>query len=162
MDFEQTSIDNIQDIFFLENRDRAYSQSSQTIRCQYTPFDSIGDMGKFGFNILDQYTFTCSFSSMIEKLGRPVIIGDIIEVCPEIAYDQDMNLVKKYLEVTDAGWSAEGYSPGWTPLVYRFVAQQLIPGQEHRDIIKTVQEQKYTIDDSSFFSNINNQVITAS
>ena len=71
---------------------------------------------------------------MIEKLGRPIIIGDIIEVCPEMAYDQNMNLVKKYLEVTDAGWSAEGYTPGWTPLLYRFTAQQLIPGQEHRDI----------------------------
>lgn len=161
LDFESTSIDNIQDIFFLENRDRDYAQSSITLRCQYQPFDPIGDLGKFGFNILDQYVFTCSFSSMIEKLGRPIIIGDIIEVCPEVAYDQHMNLVKKYLEVTDGGWSAEGYSPGWTPLVYRFTAQQLIPGQEHRDIIKNNKAQKYAIDDSSFFSNMGNQTITA-
>ena len=155
MDYEQTSIDNIQDIFFLENRDRDYAQTSETIRCQYTPFDPLGDMGKFGFNILDQYAFTCAFSSMVEKLGRPIIIGDILEVCPEQAYDQNMNLVKKYLEVTDAGWSSEGYSPGWTPLIYRFTAQQLIPGQEHRDIIKSVEVQKYSIDDSDFFKGIN-------
>ena len=159
MDYEQTSIDNIQDIFFLENRDRDYAQTSETLRCQYQPFDPLGDMGKFGFNILDQYAFTTAFSSMVEKLGRPIIIGDIIEVCPEAAYDQNMNIVKKYLEVTDAGWSAEGYSPGWTPLIYRFTAQQLIPGQEHRDIIKTVTSQKYSIDDSDFFSGIQ-QVIT--
>ena len=160
MDYEQTSLDNIQDIFFLENRDRDYAQVSETIRCQYTPFDPLGDMGKFGFNILDQYAFTCSFSSMVEKLGRPIIIGDILEVCPEAAYDQNMNVVKKYLEVTDAGWSSEGYSPGWTPLIYRFMGQQLIPGQEHRDIIKTVSQQKYSIDDSDFFKDINKQIIT--
>lgn len=154
MDYETTSIDNVQDIFFLENRDRDYAQSSLTIRCQYSPFDPLGDMGKFGFNILDQYAFTCAFSAMVEKLGRPIIIGDVLEVCPEAAYDQNMNVVKKYLEVTDAGWSAEGYSPGWTPLIYRFTAQQLIPSQEHRDIIKTVATQKYSIDDSEFFSNI--------
>lgn len=154
LDYEQTSIDNVQDIFFLENRDRDYAQSSVTVRCQYSPFDPLGDMGKFGFNILDQYAFTCAFSSMVEKLGRPIIIGDVLEVCPESAYDQNMNIVKKYLEVTDAGWSAEGYSPGWTPLIYRFTAQQLIPSQEHRDIIKTVEKQKYSIDDSEFFSNI--------
>ena len=159
LDFEATSIDNIQDIFFLENRDRDYAQSSVTLRCQYQPFDPIGDLGKFGFNILDQYAFTVAFSSMIEKLGRPIIIGDIIEVCPEMAYDQNMNLVKKYLEVTDAGWSAEGYSPGWTPLLYRFTAQQLIPGQEHRDIIATVDKAKYGIDDSEFFKDIQ-QVVT--
>lgn len=159
MDFEQTSLDNIQDIFFLENRDRDYAQTSETVRCQYTPFDPLGDMGKFGFNILDQYAFTTAFSSMVEKLGRPIIIGDILEVCPEAAYDQNMSIVKKYLEVTDAGWSAEGYSPGWTPLIYRFTAQQLIPGQEHRDIIKTVTSQKYSVDDSDFFSGIQ-QVIT--
>lgn len=159
LDYETTSIDNVQDIFFLENRDRDYAQTSQTVRCQYQPFDPLGDMGKFGFNILDQYAFTCSFSSMVEKLGRPIIIGDILEVCPEAAYDQNMNIVKKFLEVTDAGWSAEGYSPGWTPLIYRFTAQQLIPSQEHRDIIKTVAKQKYSIDDSDFFSGIT-QVIT--
>lgn len=154
MDYETTSIDNVQDIFFLENRDRDYAQSSLTVRCQYSPFDPLGDMGKFGFNILDQYAFTCAFSAMVEKLGRPIIIGDVLEVCPEAAYDQNMNVVKKFLEVTDAGWSAEGYSPGWTPLIYRFTAQQLIPSQEHRDIIKSVTAQKYSIDDSEFFSNI--------
>ena len=154
LDYETTSIDNVQDIFFLENRDRDYAQTSLTVRCQYSPFDPLGDMGKFGFNILDQYAFTCAFSAMVEKLGRPIIIGDVLEVCPEAAYDQNMNIVKKYLEVTDAGWSAEGYSPGWTPLIYRFTAQQLIPSQEHRDIIKTVATQKYSIDDSEFFSNI--------
>lgn len=159
LDYETTSIDNVQDIFFLENRDRDYAQTSMTIRCQYSPFDPLGDMGKFGFNILDQYAFTCAFSSMVEKLGRPIIIGDVLEVCPEAAYDHNMNVVKKYLEVTDAGWSAEGYSPGWTPLIYRFTAQQLIPSQEHRDIIKTVAAQKYSIDDSDFFSGIS-QVIT--
>lgn len=160
MDYEQTSLDNVQDIFFMENRDRDYAQSSETIRCQYQPFDPLGDMGKFGFNILDQYAFTCAFSAMVEKLGRPIIIGDILEVCPEAAYDQNMNVVKKYLEVTDAGWSSEGYSPGWTPLIYRFTAQQLIPGQEHRDIIKSVSAQKYSIDDSEFFHDIGKQVVT--
>lgn len=159
LDYETTSIDNVQDIFFLENRDRDYAQTSMTIRCQYSPFDPLGDLGKFGFNILDQYAFTCAFSSMVEKLGRPIIIGDVLEVCPEAAYDQNMNVVKKYLEVTDAGWSAEGYSPGWTPLIYRFTAQQLIPSQEHRDIIKSSSKQKYAIDDSEFFSNIG-QVVT--
>ena len=158
LDYEATSIDNIQDIFFLENRDRAYSDSSIVLRCQYTPFDPIGDMGKFGFNILDQYVFSVSFSQMIEKLGRPIIIGDVLELCTESAYDQNMNLVKKYLEVMDAGWSSEGYTPGWTPLIYRFVAQQLIPGTEHRDIIGTVNSQKYGVDDSEFFQNISNIV----
>lgn len=161
LDYEATSIDNIQDIFFLENRDRDYAQTSLLIRCQYSPFDPLGDMGKFGFNMLDQYAFSCSFSSMVEKLGRPIIIGDILEVCPEAAYDQNMNIVKKFLEVTDVGWSAEGYSPGWTPLIYRFTAQQLIPSQEHRDIIKTAAKQKYSIDDSDFFSGIGKQVQTA-
>jgi hypothetical protein len=159
LDYEATTIDNIQDVFLLENRDRDYAQTSVNIKCQYQPFDAIGDMGKFGFNILDQYIFTCSFAQMVEKLGRPIITGDILEVCPEVAYDHNMNLVKKFVEVTDSGWSAEGYTAGWTPLIYRFVAQQLIPGQEHRDIINTVSKQKYGIDDSEFFSQIS-QVVT--
>lgn len=160
LDYEATSIDNIQDVFFLENRDRDYSQSSIMLRCQYQPFDPIGDLGKFGFSILDQWAFTVSFSAMVEKLGRPLIIGDILEVCPEISYDQNMKLVKKYLEVTDTGWAAEGYSPGWTPLLFRFTGQQLVPGQEHRDIIATADKLKYGVDDSEFFKGI--QQITTS
>ena len=153
MDYKATHIDNVQDIFFMENRDRDYAEISNQLKCQYSPFDSIGDLGKFGLNILDQYIFTCSFVKMVEILGRPIVTGDILELPPELQYDQNLRPVKKYLEVTDTGWSAEGFSPQWVPLIYRFQAEQLIPSAEHRDILGT-RDTQLLVDDSTFLSGI--------
>lgn len=154
MDYTSTSLDTIQDLLFLENRDRDYSNNSIAIKCSYQPMDVIGDLGKFGFSILDSYAFTCSFARMVELLGRPIVIGDIIEVSPEVQYDHNLKAVKKYLEVTDCGWAAEGFTPGWKPLLYRFQASQVKPSQENRDIFGTGNDAIYNIDDQNFFDQI--------
>lgn len=153
MDYEATSIDNVQDWLLQENRDRDYATSSVTLRCQYTPTDSLGDLSKFGLSILDQYVFECSFAKMVELLGRPIVTGDIIEVAPELAYDHNLRPVKKFLEVTDTGWAADGYTPGWKPTLYRFQAQQLLASQEHRNIINPP-DKAFNIDNGEFFASL--------
>ena len=154
LDYQATSINNIQDTLFLENRDRDYSTNSIQLKCQYQPFDAVGDVGKWGFSILDQYVFTCSFARMVELLGRPIVIGDILEVTPELQYDQNLMPVKKFLEVSDAGWSAEGYTPTWKPVLYRFQAIAILASQENRDILKSPEDALYKVDDGNFFENI--------
>ena len=160
MDYEQTDINNIQDMFFLENRDRDYAPCSLMLRAQYTPFDSLGDLGKFGLSILDQYTFTVSFARMIDVLGRPIVIGDILELPSEMQWDHNMKPVKKFLEVMDAGWSSEGYTPGWRPILYRFQAVQMTPSQENRDIVGTADSYLFKTPDEKFFANAAKQLDT--
>jgi hypothetical protein len=154
IDYKATNLENIQDPLFMENRDRDYSTTSIQLKCQYQPLDSIGDLGKFGFSMMDQYTFTCSFARMIELLGRPIIIGDILEVTPEVQYDAELRPLKKFLEVTDCSWASEGYTPSWRPILYRFMGNQVMPSQETKDIFGTVEQQEYILDDGSFFNNI--------
>lgn len=160
MDYQQTNIDNVQDFFFQENRDRDYANCSLQLRAQYTPFDSLGDLGKFGLSVLDQYVFTVSFSRMLEILGRPVLVGDILEIPSELQWDHNMKPVKKFLEVTDAGWSSEGYTPGWRPVLWRFQATQLIPSQENRDVLGTVDSYLKDTSDQSFFDQFDKQIET--
>jgi hypothetical protein len=160
MDYQQTNIDNVQDFFFQENRDRDYANCSLQLRAQYTPFDSLGDLGKFGMSILDQYVFTVSFARMVEVLGRPVLVGDILEVPSEMQWDHNMKPVKKFLEVTDTGWSSEGYTPGWRPILWRFQASQLIPAQENRDILGTVDSYLSKSSDQTFFDQFDKQIET--
>lgn len=159
-DYNATRLDNIQDTLFMENRDRDYANASIQLRAAYTPFDGMGDLTKFGFQIADVYTFTTSFADMVRLLGRPIVVGDVIELPAELQYDHNLKPVRKFVEVTDTGWSAEGFTAGWKPIMYRFTAQQLIPGQEHRDILGTVDTQKYAVDDGSFFEGIE-QIQTA-
>ncbi|MBT9138136.1 MAG: hypothetical protein DDT31_00686 [Syntrophomonadaceae bacterium] len=159
-DFQSTRLDNIQDTLYMENRDRDYANASIQLKVAYQPFDGMNDMSKFGFQIADVYTFTTSFATMVTALGRPIVVGDVIELPPEMQYDHNLRPVRKFLEVNDVAWSAEGYTTGWKPVMYRFTAQQLIPSQEHRDILGTADTQKYVVDDGSFFAGIE-QIQTA-
>lgn len=154
------SINDIQDLFFNENRDRSYQTTPVMLKCAYTPADSINDLSKFGLSILDQYVFTCSYATMVSLIGRPIVTGDIIEVIPELQWDQNLKPVRKFLEVTDTGWSAAGFGPSYTPFVYRFAAQQALPSQETRDIFGTMDTEKYLMADSIFNNGIGQQIDT--
>lgn len=150
LDSSPTNINNIQDLFFNENRDRDYSKVPLQIKAQYQINNSIADLSKYGLNILDQYSFVVSFPVMVALLGRPLVTGDIIEVIPEMQYDQNLKAVRKFLEVTDTGWASEGFSTAWKPTLYRFAAQQALPSQETRDIFGTIDTQKHLVADSFF------------
>ena len=135
LESSQVALDNIQDFIFLENRDRAYDQTSTMIKCQYDLLDVQTELAKFGINLPETYIFVCSFITMVTQLGRPVIVGDIIELPGEIQYDTNLRVVRKWLEVTDTSWSTEGYTMNWKPNLFRFYAQPVLPSVEHQDIL---------------------------
>jgi len=153
-DFQATRLDDVQDQLFLENRDRDYAKQSVQFKVTYQPFDSQSDLSKFGFQVSDIYSFTTVFSTMVRALGRPIVIGDVLEVPSEMQYDHNLRPVRKFLTVTDTGWASDGYTTSWRPITFKFQAEQLIPSQETRDILGTVDTQKYAIDDSDFFAGI--------
>lgn len=137
IDYIATSIDNIQDELFMENRDREYSPQSVQLKAQYDLVDVQTELTKFGIDLPSQYYFTLSFARMIELLGRPIVIGDLVEVPSEMQYDHNMNPIRKWLEVTDATWSTDGFTPGWKPILFRVTAQPAIGSQENSDIFGT-------------------------
>lgn len=160
LDSPPTDINNIQDLFFNENRDRDYAVAPLPLKAAYTPMDSTTDLSKFGLSILDQYVFSVSFATMVQALGRPIVTGDIIEVIPEMQYDHNLMPIRKFLEVTDTGWASSGYGPAYKPFVYRFNAQQALPSQETRDIFGTLDTQKYLVPDSILMDAMGEQLNT--
>lgn len=154
------SVENIEDSFFNENRDRDYAVEPVLLKVQYTPTDSNTDLSRFGLSMMDQYTFKAAFSTMVRLLNRPIVVGDIIEVIPELQYDTQLRPVRKFLEVVDTGWDADGFSTSWRPTIYRFSAQQVLPSQETRDIFGTIDTQKYILSDDLIVSDIGAQIDT--
>lgn len=135
MDYQQTSIKNVQDQFFNENRDREYANMSIDIKATYDMVESSTDFSRFGIELPEQYVLQLSFARMIELLDRPIVIGDIIEIPAEQQYDVDLKAVKKYLEVTDTTWSATGYTPNWRPTIYRVTAEPLIASRKTESVV---------------------------
>lgn len=154
MNYTQTNLDNVEDMIFLENRDRDYADISIQLKGHYDLIDVETELTKFGIDLPQQYVFTVSFAAMVDQLGRPVVIGDIIELPSEMQYDQNLNGVRKWLEVTDTAWSQEGYTPGWLPILYRITAVPAIASQENMSLFKSdkgydsMTDAQFMIDDS--------------
>ncbi len=134
-DYVATDVTNVEDLLFLENRNRDYSTVPITLKVQYDVGETGTDFSRFGIDIPLQYIFTISFARMVSLLNRPIVVGDIIELPNEMQYNSKLVGVKKWFEVTDTGWSAAGYAPNWQPILYRFTAEPLIANTGNRDVI---------------------------
>lgn len=137
IDWDQTNLFQVQDDFgFIENRDRDYADNSITIKGYFDLFEKESDLTKFGFAVNGGiYYITVNFNDIVNRLGRPIVIGDILELPNEAMFDPNMKEIKKYLEVSDISWSAEGYAPGWQPTMLRIIADPMLAKQETMDIV---------------------------
>jgi len=135
MDYDRTSIEDIQDKIWNENRDRDYATETLLLKGTYPLTDEATDMSRAGIELPNQIIpFVFGFSSVIAILGRPLVVGDIFEVPSEIQFNAKMEPVKKYMEVIDVTWDAEGYTPGWVTTLMRATAQPMMATQETADI----------------------------
>lgn len=153
-DFDLTSIQDIQDKVWNENRDRDYASETIHIKAYYDLVEPSTLMARFG-NELDQgLEFTASFNATVAALGRPIVIGDIFEVPSEMQYDPELKPIKKYLEVIDVKWSTDGYTPGWTPTLQRISTEPMIASQETADIVGGLESYE---DDLGFLQDFNEE-----
>jgi hypothetical protein len=134
---------NIQDLLFLENRDRKYDTSVYTIRGIYRINDNDFDLSQFGlFLTSDTLFIVFHLNDMVEHLGRKIIVGDVIEL-PHLKdyYPLDDDLpaaLKRYYVVQDATRAAEGFSPTWWGHLWRVKVQPLVDSQEYKDILNNI------------------------
>ncbi len=136
MDYDATSLYNIEDEIFLENRDRDYATESVTLKMSYSLIDTQSFLTRFAIELPSQiYQMLVNFSVCVQQLGRPIVIGDIFEVPSETQYSSTMQPIKKYLEVTDVTWSTQGYTPGWMPTMLQVTAAPMMASQETQDIV---------------------------
>lgn len=134
IDYEITQIGNIQDRLLLENRDRDYAETPESMKAVYQLVDNRLNATPWGFNPTDEMVFEVSFSAALASLGRPFVIGDIMEVPSETQYSPTLRPIKKYVEITDVAWSTNGYTPGWQPTLQRLIAVPAVVSQETQDL----------------------------
>lgn len=154
---EITDQENIQDRIFLENRDRKYSKEPVLTKGTYTPVEYQGFLSKIGMNSMfnrEQYLLEFSFQQIIRLIGRPLVIGDILQLPSETFYTPKLRPTLKYLEVTNVSWSSTGFTPHWVPTLLRVVAEPVMASQETQDVLGKLTEDV----DSTGRSDINDGV----
>jgi len=134
---------NIQDLLFLENRDRRYDTSVYHMRGMYQVSESAFDLTQFGLFLQTGTLFmTFHINDMIATMGRKIMNGDVLELEHLIDYEVlDPSLpaaLKRFFVVSDCNRAAEGYSPTWWPHLWRCRINPLVDSQEYRDILDNI------------------------
>ena len=137
--YDVISETNIQDLLFLENRDRKYDQNIYTIRGIYNVQDIDFNLSQFGLFLNNDTLFmTVHINSSVKTLGRKIISGDVIEL-PHMKDEYAANdfhvALKSYYVVEEISRASEGYSPTWYPHLYRLKCKQIVDSQEFKDIL---------------------------
>ena len=130
---------NIQDLLFLENRDRKYDADIYSMRGIYNVQDIDFDLSAFGlFLSNDTLMMTIHITSSVKTLGRKIMSGDVIEIShlkDEYALNDYSAALKRFYVVEDVNRAAEGFSQTWYPHLYRLKLKQIYDGQEYAEIL---------------------------
>lgn len=150
----------IQDLLFMENRDRKYESCIYDLRGVYNVQDNDFDLTQFGmFLSNDMLYITFHINEMIEILGRKLLPGDVLELPhlrDEFLLDAEKcRVANKYYVITDANRGAEGFSPTWYPHIWRVKVTPLTDSQEYYDILGKAGAETLKDDISTYKSEFN-------
>ena len=133
---------NIQDFIFLENRDRKYDPDVYLLRGVYNIQDLDFNLSQFGLFLQNDTIFvTFHINDTVEKLGRKLISGDVIEL-PHLKDEHALNdlkfALKRFYVIEEVTRAAEGFSVTWYPHLYRTKCKPLVDSQEFKQILDQV------------------------
>lgn len=147
---------NIQDLLFLENRDRKYDPDVYILRGVYNLQDTDFNLSQFGLFLQNDTIFiTFHINDTVEKVGRKLLAGDVLEL-PHLKDEYALNdlqyALKRYYVIEEVTRAAEGFSVTWYPHLYRAKCKPLVNSQEFKDILDRIS------DTESYKGNYNSQI----
>jgi hypothetical protein len=111
------------------------------------------NLSQFGLFLQNDTIFiTFHINDTVEKIGRKIIAGDVIEL-PHLK-DQfalnDLNFaLKRFFVIEEVSRAAEGFSVTWYPHLYRAKCKPLVDSQEFKDILNQLADTDGAIGDTN-------------
>ena len=143
-------VTTIQDVLFLENRDRKYAADVLTIRGHYQVADIDFNLSQFGLFLQSDTVFmTVHINATVDAVGRKIMTGDVLEL-PNLREEYTFDLsdafnfakaIKKFYVVEDVNRAAEGFSATWYPHLYRLKLKPITDTQEFKDILNKPEDE---------------------
>ena len=131
---------NIQDLLFLENRDRTYDPNIYRLRGHYNVQNLDFDLSQFGLFLNNDIIFiNVHYNDMIDIVGRKLMVGDVLELPHLLDYNPLQETIpvalKRFYSITDANYSSEGFSQTWYPHMWRIKCEPLVDSEEFSQIL---------------------------
>jgi len=138
--YTETAPTGIQDLLFLENRDRAYDPNVYRLRGHYNVQNLDFDLSQFGLFLNNDIIFiNVHYNDMIDIVGRKLMVGDVLELPHLLDYNPLKETIpvalKRFYQITDANFSSEGFSQTWFPHMWRIKCEPLVDSQEFTQIL---------------------------
>jgi hypothetical protein len=133
----------VQDVLFLENRNRAYDSNVYEMRMCYTLGDADFDLTQFGLSNMQDIKYgEIHINDMVALCGRKIMAGDVLEL-PHMRDDMTLDAatpaINKFYVVQDAYRAAEGYGATWHPHIWRLKLSPMPATAEYSDILNAAQ-----------------------
>lgn len=133
--------ENIQDLLFLENRDRVYDTSVYRLRGHYNVQNLDFDLSQFGLFLNNDIIFiVVHYNDMIDIMCRKLMVGDVLELPHLVDYNPLRDTIpvalKRFYQVTDSNYASEGFSQTWYPHLWRIKCEPLVDSQEFSQILQ--------------------------
>ena len=140
-EYLNTSPTNIQDLLFLENRDRTYDPNIYRLRGHYNVQNLDFDLSQFGLFLNNDILFiTVHYNDMIDIIGRKLMVGDVLELPHLLDYNPLKETIptalKRFYQITDANFASEGFTQTWYPHLWRIKCEKLVDSQEFSQILQ--------------------------
>ena len=127
----------IQDLLFMETRDRRYSSNVYELMSIYEMSDDDFELSQFGFMKTDTLYLDFHINEMVKRIGRKLSAGDVIEI---------IHLRDDLLEGSEGGYNTffvveegrrpvAGYHANWMPHMWRVRVSKITDSPMYSDII---------------------------
>jgi hypothetical protein len=129
----------IQDVLFMETRDRNYDPDIYVLRGIYQMQDLDFNLSQFGL-FLQNDTILMYFhlSTTFDALLRKIMPGDVLELPhlkDEYALDDNYVALKRFYVVQDVSRPTSGFSQTWYPHLLKAKCVPLVDSQEFKQIL---------------------------
>jgi hypothetical protein len=148
-EYDSLNPTNIQDLLFLENRDRTYDPNIYRLRGHYNVQNLDFDLSQFGLFLNNDIIFiNVHYNDMIDIVGRKLMVGDVLELPHLLDYNPLTETIpvalKRFYSITDANFSSEGFSQTWYPHMWRIKCEPLVDSEEFSQILaEPIQQDNY-------------------
>lgn len=135
---ETLPLTTIADPVFGENARRTYNTQAITIVVAYQVQESLPNIQIPGmFSFTDMMDITIHYNSMMQRVGRKIIAGDVLEL-PNLRDTDVLGKeigINRFYVVQDAFRAAEGYSATWQHHIWKLRVKPITDSPEFSDLL---------------------------
>lgn len=127
----------IQDLLFMETRDRRYSKDIIELMSIYEMSDDDFELSQFGFMSTDTLYLDFHMNEMVNRVGRKLASGDVIEIIHlrDDLLEEHEGGINNFFVVQEGRRPVQGFHANWLPHMWRVRVKKITDSPMYDDIL---------------------------